>query len=377
MPSETGRATPPAINGSGSMETAAQESRLFVPGRLCLFGEHSDWAAEFGRHKGFCLVIGTDQGLTATARPAEQFVVESQIPDNLGRPSSRRRQMVCAWSAEALLAAARDEGEFFRYCAGVAYQMFQNPRTAGGIEMRITSIDLPLRKGVSSSAAVCILMARAFNEVYRMRMFPHELMEVAYLGEKLTGSQCGRMDQACIYGKTPVLLTFQKSAGIRVEPVFPGGTIHMFFVDLGGKKDTIRILSDLQAAYGRDAGVQRGLGADNEAIVREAYMALGAGDAEWLGRLMTRAQEQFDRLVAPASRDELASPLLHKLLAFEAIRPHVLGGKGVGSQGDGTAQFVARGGAERDEAMRLITEAQPGMRCFTLTIPGRSRRRPN
>ena len=49
----------------------------------------------------------------------------------------------------------------------------------------------------------------------------HELMEFAYLGERLTGSQCGRMDQACIYGKTPVLLTFQRSVDIRVEPVLP------------------------------------------------------------------------------------------------------------------------------------------------------------
>ena len=112
-------------------------------------------------------------------------------------------------------------------------------------------MDLPLRKGVSSSAAVCILMAKAFDEVYGLRLFPHELMEVAYLGEKLTGSQCGRMDQACIYGKTPVLLTFQKSADIRVEPVFPGGDIHMFFVDLAGKKDTIKILADLQDARTR------------------------------------------------------------------------------------------------------------------------------
>ncbi len=350
------------------MDTKTEGERLFVPGRLCLFGEHSDWAAEYGRHKGFCLVIGTDQGLTAVARPSDQFVVETQIPDSLGRSSSRRRQMSCAWKAETLLEAAKDEGEFFRYCAGVAYQMFENSRVTGGIELQITSIDLPLRKGVSSSAAVCILMAKAFDEVYQMRMFPHELMEVAYLGEKLTGSQCGRMDQACIYGKTPVLLTFQKSLDIRVEPIFPGDDMNLFFVDLAGKKDTIKILSDLQSAYLRNTNVQRGLGEASETTVREAYRALGAGDPEWLGRLMVQAQEQFDRLVAPGSPDELASPLLHRLLAFEDIRSNVFGGKGVGSQGDGTAQFVARSAADRDEAMRKIVAAFPEMQCFPLTI---------
>jgi len=341
---------------------------LFVPGRLCLFGEHSDWAAQYGLHPGYCLVIGTDQGLTARARQAGNFTVETELPDADGRPSGRRRQITCDWSAETLLSAARDEHEFFRYCAGVAREMFDRPGVTGGIDLRIESFDLPLRKGVSSSAAVCILMAKAFDAAYELGMFPHELMDAAYRGERLTGSQCGRMDQACIYGKTPVLLTFRMSDEVRVEPLFPGREIDMFFVDLGGRKDTVRILSDLQAAYRGDVGVQRGLGPENERIVRQAYRALNSGDAAWLGELMNQAQCNFDRLVAPASPERLASPLLHKLLAFEPIRGHVFGGKGVGSQGDGTAQFVARGAADRAAAMAEISAAMPDMRCFPLTI---------
>ena len=65
------------MNANGQVE-------LFVPGRLCLFGEHSDWAAEFGLHKGYCLVIGTDQGLSAIARASEDFIVETQLPDAAG-----------------------------------------------------------------------------------------------------------------------------------------------------------------------------------------------------------------------------------------------------------------------------------------------------
>ena len=83
---------------------------------------------------------------------------------------------------------------------------------------------------------------------------------------------------------------------------------------------------------------------------------------------MAEAQATFDRLVAPACPDQLASPLLHRLLAFDGIAGHVYGGKGVGSQGDGTAQFVARGPADRQEAMAKIADAFPQMRCFPLTI---------
>ena len=341
---------------------------LFVPGRLCLFGEHSDWAAQYGLHRGFCLVIGTDQGLRAIARPSEKFSVGTLLPDMDGRPTGRTRRMSCPWDADTLLEAAKDEDEFFRYCAGVAYELRTEAGVTGGIEIQITGMDLPLRKGVSSSAAVCILVAKAFDAVYKLGLFPHELMEYAYLGERLTGSQCGRMDQACIYGKTPVLLTFQKSADIRVEPVFPGGEISMFFVDLAGKKDTVKILSDLQHSYLPSKNLQKALGQENERFVRAAFRAVGNGDAAELGQLMVEAQKSFDQLVAPHSADQLASPLLHQLLADGELGKLTLGGKGVGSQGDGTAQFVARSTADRDAAMELVTRKYPQMRCFPLTI---------
>jgi len=267
-----------------------------------------------------------------------------------------------------LLAAARDETEFFRYCAGVAYEMLTQFHITSGIDVCITKMDLPLKKGVSSSAAVCVLMAKAFDTVYNLRLLPHELMELAYLGEKLTGSQCGRMDQVCIYGKTPVLLRCEKSKAVRVEPIFVGGNICMFFVDLAGEKNTIRILEDLQNNYLKSGDLQRVLGEENEQIVRRAYGAIQTGNAQELGKLMTEAQQMFDRLVAPSSPKQLKSPLLHEVLCFEGIAEHIYGGKGVGSQGDGTAQFVARSASDRDTAMAKIEAAFPQMQCLPLTI---------
>jgi galactokinase len=355
----------------GSMKDKGQ-IEMFVPGRLCLFGEHSDWAAEYGLHRGYCLVIGTDQGLAAAVRPSEEFVVETRLPGDAGG-SGRKRLMSCPWQPDALLAAAKDREEFFRYCAGVAYQMVSRPEVKGAIDLRINAMTLPLRKGVSSSAAVCILVAKAFDAVYHLGLFPHELMELAYLGETLTGSQCGRMDQACIYGKTPVLLTFQKGTGVRIEPVFPAEEVSMLIVDLAGKKDTVKILGDLQASYPRSRKLQKALGAENERIIRTAYRALTLGDAAELGALMTESQQVFDELVAPHSPEELASPLLHGVLSLPEIGKHVHGGKGVGSQGDGTAQLVAKSPDDRDAAMAKIEKTFPGMTCFPLTITvGRS-----
>ena len=48
--------------------------KIFVPGRICLFGEHSDWAGGYRRinadiEKGYTLICGTDQGIHADAAP--------------------------------------------------------------------------------------------------------------------------------------------------------------------------------------------------------------------------------------------------------------------------------------------------------------------
>ena len=340
---------------------------LFVPGRVCLMGEHADWAGQYGKHKGYCLVIGTDQGIHARAWADDELIVESQIPTADGQPSGRERRIRCQFTAESLLSAATDSTEFFRHCAGVALEVRRRYQV-GGLTVHIHRMDLPLKKGVSSSAAVCATIAKAFDAVYALNLFPHELMDLAYIGERTTGSQCGRMDQACIFGKTPVLLTFDGPDFVRVEPIFPEARVEMFIVDLAGKKDTVRILADLQGAYGATEKLQQALGPDNERAVRLACRAVTRGDAAGLGEIMSASQQNFDAKVASLCPSELQSPLLHKLLQWSDLQPHVYGGKGVGSQGDGTAQFVARSVEDRDEAMAMISSEFPAMRCFPLTI---------
>ena len=56
---------------TGSSDPPPGSVELFVCGRLCLLGEHSDWAGGFRSsnphiEKGYCLVAGTSEGLRAT-----------------------------------------------------------------------------------------------------------------------------------------------------------------------------------------------------------------------------------------------------------------------------------------------------------------------
>jgi hypothetical protein len=82
---------------------------------------------------------------------------------------------------------------------------------------------------------------------------------------------------------------------------------------------------------------------------------------------MTETQRLFDEYCAPACPEELAAPLLHRVLALEAIAPFIWGGKGVGSQGDGCVQLVAKSDADREEVMRIL-EGEAGLSCLALDL---------
>ena len=60
---------------------------IFMPGRVCLFGEHSDWAGEYRRlnsevEKGYTLITGTNQGIYARVRRhPDKLILRSTLPD--------------------------------------------------------------------------------------------------------------------------------------------------------------------------------------------------------------------------------------------------------------------------------------------------------
>jgi len=352
--------------------------RLFVPGRICLFGEHSDWAGGYRRtnaqiQKGRCILTGTNQGIHAEVRPHPTHLV---ITADLGGPE-RVGPGEIPMDPEALLREAQAGGPF-SYVAGVAYQILMHHHV-GGLVIDNDRTDLPVAKGLASSAAISVLAARAFNRLYDLKLTLRGEMEVAYRGELTTPSRCGRMDQGCAFGRRPILMTFDADL-VDVEPLRTGGDLHMLIVDLRKRKDTRRILAELNQCYpfatsDRARAVHEYLGPVNRQIVAEAAAAIERGDAEALGALMTEAQRQFDAYVAPACPEELEAPTLHKVLAYEPIQDLIWGGKGVGSQGEGSAQLLARDADARDRAADIL-ERDLDLACLPLDItpPGRIRK---
>lgn len=342
---------------------------LFVPGRVCLFGEHSDWAGGYRRidssiSMGYTIVTGLTMGIYAKVAPNPKILkLTSTLPDG-----KKIGPIEIEMKEDVLLEYAKNGG-FFSYIAGVAYFALVNYHVKG-LELESYLMDLPIRKGLSSSAAICVLAARAFNMIYDLKLTIRGEMEMGYRGEIYTPSRCGRMDQACAYGPRPVFMTFDGDE-ISIDLFKLHKPMHIVIVDLKAGKDTKKILADLNGYFPSGGGkigedVRYYLGPVNKEILHSAKAALKEGDYSEVGRLMTEAQRLFDQFLIPACPSELSAPKLHKILECESIQELVYGGKGVGSQGDGCAQFLTKGHEETNELIRRL-EAY-NVNCFPITL---------
>ena len=343
--------------------------KLFVPGRLCLFGEHTDWAGHYRTMNaeiapGAAIVTGIEQGIYAEVEKSSLFEVQSVVPEI----ENEWQDFACRMDEQELKRIAKS-GSFFCYCAGVASYMLEWYKV-GGVRIKITSMTLPIKSGLSSSAAICVLVARAFNLLYNLNLNTMGEMNIAYVGELRTSSRCGRLDQACAFGVKPNLMTFDGDE-VEVQSLNVKKPLYWVFADLCGEKDTVKILRDLNRAYPfasneQEQLEQQALGKLNQDIVDRAIKYMAEGEPAKLGQLMTEAEELFNSHIMPMCPSELEAPKLRATLADPNIQPLVYGGKGVGSHGDGSVQFLAR---DPDCQQKLIDYLKAkGMKAYPLTI---------
>jgi galactokinase len=339
---------------------------IFIPGRLCLFGEHSDWAAQYrllnsNIKPGYAIVVGTNQGIFAKV----------QLHHSLQFQTVNHSPPLNIVMDQALLLEMAKTENFYSYVAGVAYQALVH-YGVGGMAVNNYKMNLPLKKGLSSSAAICVLLARAFNQLYNLGLTIEAEMDLAYEGERTTPSQCGRLDQACAYGGQPILITFAGDR-IEVQPLTVGQDLYLIIVDLAGNKDTQKILTNLNQCYPTadnaiKARVQSYLGEINADITKQAISALQVGNGAKIGNLMSYAQAEFDRCLIPTCPSQLTAPKLHQLLEHPPLQDCIYGGKGVGSGGDGTAQLLTRDRRCQRQAISIIQRDFPKMKCYQLNI---------
>lgn len=342
---------------------------LFVPGRLCLFGEHSDWAGANRTFngkikKGMAIVSGIEQGIHAIVEKSTEFEVKSFL--------GKGNEMLC-YKQKMNVADLRndaEEGGYFSYMAGTASYMKENYHV-GGVKIVLDWMDLPMKRGLSSSAAICVLVAKAFNKLYGLNLSTLGIMQAAYRGEQRTPSRCGRLDQACAYGTKPVVMIFD-GADIEVKRLIVRGNFYWVFANLNSSKDTVKILADLGKCYPfaqneLEENVQNAFGIWNQEIIRKAIKHFEDGNVCGMGELMTEAQNLFDKYVAPVCPEQLTAPVLHSVLNDPVIKDLTYGAKGVGSQGDGTVQFLAKDEETQEKLIEYLANER-GMSAYKFTI---------
>lgn len=312
--------------------------KLFVPGRLCLFGEHSDWTATYKNENkniidGKAIVTCIDNGIYAKASKSNKLVIKE-----------KKQELVLPIDINIIKQHIKLD-DYYSYILSTCSIIIKN-YNVGGINIDIYKSTLPEKKGLSSSAAICILICKAFDKLYNLHLTKEDYMSIAYQSERNIKSMCGKMDQIVAYESKAALMEFVNNDTL-INRIEVGKDLYMVYVDLNGKKDTKKILSSLNSIYPypenkKEQKVIDYFGRINNNIVNEAVKLLKEGKIEKLGKLMTKAQKLFDNYVSYICEEQLTAPLLHKLLCDKYIEKITYGGKGVGSGGDGCAQFIVK-----------------------------------
>ena len=109
------------------------------------------------------------------------------------------------------------------------------------------------------------------------------------------------------------------------------------------------------------------MGEYNELIIEKAIDAIKKGNIIEIGMLMTKAQQLFDDNLSYLSPEELKAPKLHSVLNDNYILNNSLGGKGVGSQGEGTVQIIVKNSKIQQEMINYI-ENQLKLKAYSIII---------
>jgi len=226
-------------------------------------------------------------------------------------------------------------------------------------------IDLPVKKGLSSSAAVCVAVAAAVDIISSGLVkeagsaFAAEEMEryadLAYRAERgILGINCGQMDQyAASFGR--LLYVDCSTSPAKVKPLSPPIELPIVIGDTGQEKDTPRILAWLGKRFGeKEGGFMEGM-MNIVRIVEEAREELERASPrrERIGELMNDNQFYLERYLKVSGSCPVSPSNLDRLVGA-AIDAGALGAKLSGSGGGGAMVALSEPGDQEvvADAMR-------------------------
>jgi len=328
-----------------------EEVEIFVPGRLCLIGGVSDLVSPYLSQNpelvpGRAIACTIDKGIYSKVKKS-----------NILKYKFNNMSFEIDLSRENLKNEA-NSGTFFSYICGTVLCILENHSNLGGIDITVEKMDLPLKKGLSSSAAICLTIVKSYNILYDLSLNNDEMVSLAYNGEHLAGSKCGKLDQNTIINNNCSSLTFYEDR-VESKEVKLKNNLFVLIVDLNSSKDTRKIMNSFNKALPfakneKDKRIHDIIGNKNVELVEKAIYSLEHGDIKLFGKCLSDAQKLYD--AAKEACTEYKAPTLHLLLNDGFIKYYSYGGKSVGSGGDGSLLLVCDNESNQNTLQEYIKE---------------------
>lgn len=336
--------------------------KIFVPGRVGIIGEISDLVTPYLKENkklipGSAIAIRIDKGIYATITKSDNFSIYL-----------KEKKFEVKFESEELEKIAKDKKNFYSYICGTALYMKKKYKVKG-IKVIIDKNDLPIKKGLSSSAAICILIAKAFDKIYNLHMKKDEQIEAAYQGEHLALSKCGKLDQVTILENNLVKIVFEEKKP-KVESIKVAKNMYFVIADLNSKKNTVKIMNDISDCFPypknkNDKKVQDFMSKKNKKIVDSTAKYIAQGNLKKVGKNLIKYQKMKDNCRCVCS--EFVAPKLHLILKDKKIKKMSYGAKDVGSGGDGSVQIMAKTEQSMlDIEKYLLEKYQLSSTCITI-----------
>lgn len=324
-----------------------EKELLFVPGRVCLIGGISDLVAPYlsinkNLAPGSAIAMTIDKGIYSYAEKTDKFIY-----------SFNDSYFECYMTEEDLERNANSRSFHSYMCGTLLYMVRKYKDKVHGLHLEIENMDLPIQKGLSSSAAICVTVAKQMDRLYDLNLTNDDIVKIAYEGEHLAGSKCGLLDQTTIANDGLVHINFLENCKTKIQKVESLNDYNILLVDLNAYKNTRNIMDFFNSAMpfpttASEKAVFNFFVNINPIIVDDALKALEEGDLEKLGTACSKFQEAMDYLGNYC--DDLKAPVLHEVITDRYLLENTYGMKGVGSGGDGSAMLLCKSENTREEA---------------------------
>jgi galactokinase len=297
---------PTRVLSCGNGHAGAVQRTFWAPGRVNLIGEYTDLAG------GLVLPAALDLGIRLVARPSESIELRS-------------RELAGVVRLGADGTGLEDDSGWGRYVAAVAAELDALGRPRVGLDGEVSST-LPVGAGLSSSAALEVVVALALCTVAEFPVEPLELAQLARRAEhRAVGVPSGIMDQAAsLLGREGhAVLLDTTTLAHELVPLPPELALVIVHSGVSRRLEDSGYATRKQELEAGDPRRRRHVESENERV-RAAVDALRTSDFDRLGEIFRAGHESL------RVDFEVTTPALDRLvdLAYEhgAVAARMTGG---------------------------------------------------